>query len=132
MLAIDGGGPVVVHAQPAPADTLNVPFPPDAGIVADCGLSVKVHGSGAATTTVTGTASNTFAESGAFAATTPLYVPIAREATFRFRLSVDEVVPEAAESVAPGIPVTIAVKGRLPLVEATLIGTGAGAGDPVV
>jgi hypothetical protein len=39
IVAIDGGGPVVVHEQPGPADTLKLPLPPVAGTVADWGLS---------------------------------------------------------------------------------------------
>jgi hypothetical protein len=51
--------------------------------------------------------------------------------TSKFKLTLDEVLPLPAERVAPGMPVTIALKGRVPLVVATLMGRGAGAGDPI-
>ena len=59
-------------------------------------------------------------------------MPTASAPTLRFRLTVVDVVPVAADNVAPVRPESSVLKGNAPLVVVTATGIGAGAGDPVV
>src|ERR1700691_4637345 len=84
-------------------------------------------GGNAVLTSVTGMAANPKPEPCHCMATPPAHVPGVEGGLGRLRYRVVGAVPLVAESVAPGMPLTIAENAMLPLVALMTIGIAAGA-----